>query len=230
MIKVFVYVEGQTEESFVNLILRPYFSQKDIYLTPIIATTKRIMSGGKFRGGITSYEKVKKDILGLLKDKSAHLVTTMIDYYGLPNDFPGIERSAKQDVKSRLHYLEKSFENDIDSTRFKAYFVKHEFEGLLFSKPEEIAIKLVKRSKAKDLQEIRNSFLTPEDINNNPNTAPSKRILQILPDYDKVSDGPIIADRIGLDTIRSQCKHFHDWMQSIEERFRPNENAENLSK
>ena len=99
----------------------------------------------------------------------------MIDYYGLPTDFPSLNHSLT-DTDSIIFYLEEAFENDIDSSKFKAFLVKHEFEGLLFSKPEEIAKKLIAKQKLKLLQKIRDDFASPEDINNDPNTAPSKRI------------------------------------------------------
>ena len=34
MKNVYIYCEGQTEESFVNTVLYPYFSKMDIYVTP----------------------------------------------------------------------------------------------------------------------------------------------------------------------------------------------------
>ncbi len=215
MLKILVLVEGQTEEKFVNDILCKHFLTKNIFLTPIISSTKRIKSGGKFRGEITSYNKVKQDILRLLNDSSSKLVTTMIDLYGLPNDFPGNNNLPSQSNQLLAH-LESAFEADINSNKFKAFLVKYEFEGLLFSNPDEIAKKLTNRSLAQKLWEIRNSFQTPEDINNNPQTAPSKRILNLFKDYNKVSDGTIIADRIGLPLLRKECKHFDEWITFIE--------------
>ena len=142
----------------------------------------------------------------------------MIDYYGLPSDFPGVKSAENTIPHSRIIYLEKAFEKDIRSDRFYAYFVRHEFEGLLFTDPEEIAKKILPREKASELQKIKKSFATPEDINNDPSTAPSKRIEKIFSDYDKVADGPVIAQRIGLDAIRKACPHFNDWIVYIESR------------
>ncbi len=210
MKKVLILVEGQTEKAFVDKILSQYFCNKNIILIPKIVTTKNVKFGKNFKGGIVSYQKAKNDILKLLKDTSADLVTTMFDYYGLPNDFPEIKN------KISISDLEQVFENDINSNKFKAFLVLHEFEGLLFSKPAKIAEVLIAENKTDELQQIRDSFSTPEDINNNPNTAPSKRILKILPDYDKVIDGSIIAGRIGLDIIRKECKHFDEWLVYIE--------------
>jgi hypothetical protein len=218
MKKVHILVEGSTEESFVNNVIKPYFEAKEILIKPIIVSTKRVKSGKKFKGGVTTYTHVKSDVLKLLGDTSADLVTTMIDYYGLPSDFPGIKSAENTKPHSRLNYIEKAFQNDIGSRKFYAFLVQHEFEGLLFTNPEEIARKILPRGKEKELKKIRDQFPSPEHINNNPSTAPSKRIANIFPDYDKVADGPIIAQRIGLDAIRKECTHFNDWIVYIESR------------
>jgi len=219
MKKVHILVEGQTEESFVNTIIKPYFEAKGITVNPVIISTKRIKAGNKFKGGITKYSKVRSEVLNLIGDSTADLVTTMIDYYGLPLDFPGVKSAENTKPYSRIIYIEKAFEDDIKSRKFYAYLVRHEFEGLLFTNPEEIAKKILPRKKASELQKIKQNFPTPEDINNNPSTAPSKRIEKIFPDYDKVADGPVIAQRIGLDAIRRECPHFNDWIEYIEKKF-----------
>ncbi len=65
------------------------------------------------------------------------------------------------------------------------------------------------------LQAIRDQFPTPEDINNSPNTAPSKRILKIFPYYKKVLDGSVVAKAVGLDKIRQECHHFDSWVTRL---------------
>ena len=65
-------------------------------------------------------------------------------------------------------------------------------------------------------QRVRDKVETPEHINNNPHTAPSKRILQIHPQYNKVLDGYNIANNIGLQAIRQECKHFDSWVRQLE--------------
>jgi hypothetical protein len=67
----------------------PLISPRGLVLHPVLAKTKRTLSGAAFKGGITSYVQVRRDIIGLLRDSSAIRVTTMIDYYGLPDDFTG---------------------------------------------------------------------------------------------------------------------------------------------
>lgn len=55
MIRVNVFVEGQTEETFVRELLYGYFQDKNIYLNPILVRTS---TTGK--GGVVSYAKIIK--------------------------------------------------------------------------------------------------------------------------------------------------------------------------
>ncbi|MCB1953924.1 MAG: DUF4276 family protein, partial [Rhodocyclaceae bacterium] len=57
---------------------------------------------------------------------------------------------------------------------------------------------------------------SPEDINDSPHTAPSKRILATMAGYQKTFHGPLIACDIGLDAMRRECPHFAGWLQKIE--------------
>ncbi len=66
------------------------------------------------------------------------------------------------------------------------------------------------------LERIRGKFSTPEDIDDSPDTAPSKRIEALLPRYRKRIDGPLLAQTIGLETIRLECPRFREWMQRLE--------------
>jgi len=70
----------------------------------------------------------------------------------------------------------------VDNIRLIPYIQMYEFEALLYSEvstlDETMQIYSFK-SKLNELNDIINSFLTPEEINNNPNTAPSKRLLNL---------------------------------------------------
>ena len=90
----------------------------------------------------------------------------------------------------------------------------HEFEALLFTEPAAFEAIMNKRDVAA-IAQIRASFSTPEDINSDPEAAPSKRILQIKPDYRKVTQGIEIAEKIGIDKMLATCPHFADWIEQI---------------
>ena len=209
MSRVLVFVEGQTEETFVRDLLVPYFSRLGIYLTPILAQT----SPGH-KGGIVSYGKVKHQLTRLCRQDQGAYVTTMMDYYGLPNDFPGLDGHVP-DAHEQVMRLEQALQQDIDAPNFIPNLMLHEFEALLFSAPEKIAEWLDDQALLAPMAAIRAAFATPEHINNSPQTAPSKRILTLVPNYKKTVDGPLIAEDIGLDAIRAQCPHFNNWIERL---------------
>jgi hypothetical protein len=216
MKRVLVLVEGQTEERFMKDVLCPHLWGREIDVTPKIATTKRVKRGPDFKGGITDYQKVENDVRRLLSDTDAAAVTTFIDYYGLPSDFPGMASRPSGNPIPRAVHVETTWASRIAHERFHPYLMVHEFEALLFSKPEELGTALHRPALGRDLAQIRASFSTPEEINDNPETAPSRRIIKSSPAYQKAVHGPTVAKRIGLQVIREQCAHFNAWLDWLE--------------
>lgn len=212
MSKVLVLVEGQTEEMFVKRILYNYFSERGIYLVPKLITTKVVKGGSDHKGGGSSYKIIKKNLRALFKDTSADTVTTMFDFYGLPANFPAWDTEG--DCYDQVIDAERVFGEDVNEPRFVPYLQLHEFEALLFSDPNVIASTLNVRLQA--IQDIRDAYSTPEEINNSPETSPSKRLLKLSPSYGKEHFGSIIAARIGLDTFINECPHFGEWVAKIE--------------
>lgn len=218
MKKVLIYVEGQTEERFVKNLLQGHLEARGVCPIPVLARTKVVKSGGHFKGGVPPFEKVRRELLRLLGDTSAAAVTTMLDYYGLPKDFPGRAQPEGSTCYEQVEFVERKLEENIGHSKFIANLTLHEYEGLLFSSPSDIARTLMGKS---DLQErldrVRNSFRTPEEINDNPQTAPHRRIEEICPAYDKPFHGPLIAERIGLERVRKECPHFDQWLKEMEQ-------------
>ncbi len=218
MNKVFISVEGQTEETFVNEILAPYFAPRNLYLTPVLLKTRRMPNAPDFRGGILTYNRTKKELQRLLGDSSITAVTTMYDFYGLPNNYPGLD-TLPRDVSTDeiVQHLEQSFSNDIGDPRFHPYFQLHEFEAFLFVDPEKTNDLLF--GDDSELQELRNicsRFSSPEEIDDGVNSAPSKRIERIYPRYQKVLEGPLVVQGVGLEKIRAVCSHFDKWLSWLE--------------
>jgi hypothetical protein len=212
--KVFILVEGQTEESFIKNVLSE-FMPPGLFLQPVVVATKRVNSGGKFKGGVPSYPKVRGDVMRLLKDSSATMVTTMLDYYALPPSFPGRDQPLGATAEKRVSLLEGAWKEDISNKRFRAYLSLHEFEALLFSDPQAIADGFAKPELISQLSSIRASFATPEEINDRPETAPSARLKTLYPRYSKPYFGTLIARRIGLDIMTGQCPHFARWVEFL---------------
>ena len=66
------------------------------------------------------------------------------------------------------------------------------------------------------IQEIRDRFSSPEEIDDSPERAPSKRIERLDSSYRKRYDGMLLAHKIGLDVMRAECPHFNEWIRRLE--------------
>ncbi len=222
--KVLILVEGQSEETFVKEVLAPHLSDFGVEAVPTLVIHKFVKRGSaNLKGGIFDYEVVKRHLYRLLQDSKVKLVTTMIDFYGLPDNFPGQKDLPIASSYSQVEHLEKAFEQDIgyQSQRFSAYLQLHEFEAMLFVAPDKMAQVFpgsdsIRQIAAVKLADIKKAFGSPEEINNNKQTAPSKRILSLFLGYEKPLYGTLIALDIGLDLIRSECSHFNQWLTKLE--------------
>jgi hypothetical protein len=147
----------------------------------------------------------------------------MLDYYGLGAGYPATVPPGTTGIAS-VKILEDAIQADIISTipelrpdqRLIPYLQLHEFEGLLFSDPPAFATGIGQGHLGTAFQMIRDEFLTPEDINNDPATAPSKRVLTTYPKYRKVLHGKTGAAAVGIDRMRRECPHFRSWLERIE--------------
>jgi len=214
--RVLIYVEGRTEERFVRQLLSPYLVVGGVFPIATVAVTKRISAGPDFKGGITSYRQVRQDILDLLGDPSVAMVTTMIDYYGLPSSFPGMDSLPEGTCYERVAHLEEEFKKDVAHPRFRPYLQLHEFEAMVFADPAEAARAFPGAEKEAELVSIRSQFDSPEEIDDGQTTAPSKRLQALFPEYQKAFHGPLITSRTGLAKIRSECEHFSQWLTLLE--------------
>ncbi|MEI7990058.1 MAG: DUF4276 family protein [Chloroflexota bacterium] len=216
MNRVLVSVEGQTEETFVREILTRHLWNLNVDLIPVVVSTKIFKQGKKFKGGLSTYVKVRNDVHRLLKDTSACAVTTMYDLFKLPTDFPGYATRPIGDCFVKAAYLETEFQRDVSHSHFKPYLQLHEFEALLFVNPEITVKRFTEVNKLSELLDIRNKFNSPEEINDGETTSPSKRILRLFPYYEKPLYGVLVAIDVGLENIRAECAHFNAWLTWLE--------------
>lgn len=212
MKRLFIVVEGQTEEAFVKELMAPYFIQNGIYdVRPVIIQTSK-----GHKGGFVNYEHLKNDILRLLKSQGQDVVvTTFVDFFRCP-ELPNqkdIDEALPSHIK-RVEEMEKSISDDINDWRFIPYIQLHEFEALLFSAVNGFEI-YFEDQVSNEIQGIIDSFDNPEEINSSPETAPSKRLIRIIPYYDKVIYGNIVALEIGLPTILARCPRFRGWIDCL---------------
>ena len=214
MKRVYIVVEGQTEQEFVNSVISPYLQNFGILnVTPILIRTSR--TG---RGGMVSYSHLANTIKPLLmSEKNDYIVTTFIDFFRLPNDMPHYEDSMKKpDKMEQIKSLEGAINEAIDDRRFFSYIQLHEFEALLFSSNKGFEY-YFSEELAEKTASIISSYDNPEDINTSPKGAPSKR-LAIKSDYNKVLEGNLIALEIGIKSILEKCPRFAEWINNIVEK------------
>lgn len=63
---------------------------------------------------------------------------------------------------------------------------------------------------------IAAAYENPEHVDDSPATAPSKRIQALCAGYDKVGEGLLAPEAIGLDRLRGACPHFGNWLTQLE--------------
>ncbi|BCW97024.1 MAG: DUF4276 family protein [Fimbriimonadales bacterium] len=217
MKKILLSVEGQTEEEFVLGVLRPHF-EPECYLQPVVLKTSRSPHGQAHKGGVSTYSRIREDVRRLCHDTSAVVVSTMYDFYGLPKDFPGLQRIQPQwSSLQKVEFLESEFKQDIGDARFIPYLSLHEFEALLFSDREQLVSFLKQQGVRKgEVDTLKAVASPPEDIDSE--RPPSKRIQSVFAGYQKVLHGILIAQRIGIETMLQQCPHFRQWVDSLQRR------------
>jgi hypothetical protein len=216
--RALILVEGQTEERFVKDVLAPAFWEHDLFFSATLLVTKRVKQGPNFKGGVTNFARFRNDAQRLLNSAGDALVTTLLDYYRLPTDFPGMAtRPANGTPSQRVEHVETEVAVSFGSpANLLPFLALHEFEAWLFSSPSELPRVMTEGHKEPDFAAIRQAVATPEEIDECPAYAPSKRIEALFPAYKKTLHGPTTAGRIGLERIRAECPHFHQWMGRLE--------------
>lgn len=219
MKRLYIVVEGQTEQEFVNSLIAPYLQRFNIYdVTPIMIRTSK--TG---RGGFVNYLHLKNDVMKLLhsSSKSDFIVTTFVDFFRIP-EVPHRERwTSKVSHLEQALEMEKCISDDISDCRFIPYIQLHEFEALLFSSNKGFEAYFTK-NEAIETQKIIEFFNNPEDINSSPDGAPSKRLLSIKTEYNKVIEGNLIALEIGINELLAKCPKFNLWINQLIEACRDN--------
>ena len=213
MKRLYIVVEGQSEQEFVKSTLSPYLNGKGIFsVSPILIKTSK-----HGRGGHVNATHLANTINGLLKETqdTQIIVTTFIDLFRIPTNMPGYDNAQLlSNSIAQVEYLEGCLAEAIGDRRFYPYIQRHEFEALVFSSNIGFE-KYFTEDQASRTEVIVNGFNNPEDINSSPESSPSKRILAIVPDYDKVLFGNLLALEIGIDVIFSRCPRFAMWVSEL---------------
>lgn len=220
IIRLHVTTEGQTEQAFVKKLLAPHLADFNIFVDGrCVLTSKDKKAAKEYRGGLVNYPKARADIIDWMKEDGATecRFTTMFDLYALPDDFPGYAEAQKvDDPYAKIKALEQVFADDIDDRRFLPYIQLHEFETLILAEPQKLDWEYLEHKIPIRKLLTMVGKKNPELINDGPTTAPSRRILAEIPEYDKVTAGVEVVSQIGLATLRVKCSHFNDWLTSLE--------------
>ncbi len=224
--RLLVHVEGDTEDTFVRELVAPHlvalgFERVDCRLLGNARARSR-------RGGIRSWPSVASDIVQKLREDPGLHATTLVDYYGLPaggaTGWPNRDRAPSLPHAERAAIVEAGMENVVNGAfarssrqlRFTGGVLLHEFEALLFSDCDAFAAGIGLPRVAAAMQRASASFGTPEEIDDSPVTAPSKRIRALIPGYQKPVMGNVGALSIGLGPMRARCPHFNGWLERLE--------------
>lgn len=163
--------------------------------------------------GNVTRDRTARELANLLHSFGA--VTSFVDFYGFRGkaDFTvdRLERVVEESVGRRIGWRR-------DASRVITYVQRHEFEGLLFADVDGFlnAGLAVDEACLSRLHAVRRGFPTPEDINDDSATTPSKRILALVSDYRKRLHGPLVAENVGLSAMHSECRRFGDWLDRLE--------------
>lgn len=217
---IYIICEGQTEEEFVNGILRPYFNSHQIYdVRPILMSTSK-----GHKGGDVKYDRLKFNIDKLLKRESDILVTTFIDYFRLKTDFPNFEVAQRiQNKVLKVDFLEQALADAINNPRFIPYIQLHEFEGLLFASKDGFEfLPDLKQANLNSLLLAVEEKENPEELNDGELTAPSKRLEQLIPGFDKNKPfyGGLIAEINTINAVLDRCLRFKAWVVTLIEKVK----------
>ncbi len=217
-IEVIAIVEGRTEQIFIESLLTPYLANRKIF----ICATQVSKPGQK--GGDVRFERVKNDLALHLRQRSDTYVTTFVDYYGI-KAWPGIDRVAPNATPKQIAAcVNQATKTEVDALfsaqqsarRFIPYMAIHEFEALLFSDSAVLATEL--GIAENEVTDVLAEFGEPEAINNNAQTAPSKRLDHWSKNgrFAKTSAGIALAKVIGIAKMREKCPLFNNWIARFE--------------
>lgn len=222
---IHVLCEGQTEQGFVEAVLKPYLLGKDIVVKSILVTTNKKKNA---QGGLVTYLHAYNDLSTMLRlnadgEYERHIFTTMFDLYALPDDFPEYAKCHSIVNKyERVKSFEKAFSKAINSDRFVPYIQLHEFEALVFCGLD--SLKLMYKESAGNIDKLKEDLAkigNPELVNDHPQTAPSKRIIKAIEGdkkhyhYDKPKAGKFVTEQVGIDALREMCAHFNEWIEKL---------------
>ena len=219
--RLIVYVEGVSEETFVKRSLRTHLQTHGWRNVEAIGVATSLDPGGQ-RGGLTNWPAVEADLRQLFKDHPGadYRFTTLWDFYRTPDRFPGIitARGAPSGT-DRGAVVEGALAAHFNEPRFIPYIQMYEFEALVLAALAALKPLYPVHAVALDaLSAACQAIGDFETINDGPDTHPAKRIADALPGFlsRKEDDGPIAIRETGLAELRTWCPRFNRWLSQLE--------------
>jgi hypothetical protein len=218
MKRLFIYVEGMTEEIFVERILWHYLINHGVRVERPLAAKKDFDPAGP-RGGFTNWPAMEADMRDWFADHpdsetTEARFTTLLDLYALPAEVPGYPGLRAATTEAHVVAIEAAIQAQLAEPRFYPYLQRHESEALLLAHPASLAAIFPGSAPALATLEAAIAGQNPEDINHGRDTHPAARIGMAIPDYDelKASHAFWVAADVGLERMRNRCPRFHSWL------------------
>jgi hypothetical protein len=223
MSEIYAVVEGLGEKLFGEQVLAVHLGNLGIAF--------RATQAGKpgQKSAAAPWEKIRRDVLKFLrmnKPGRPVYVTTMYDYFRMPLDWPGRQEASARPWHERGAVVEAALAKDVKEamgdgfieSRFIPYVQVHELEALILAQPETLKQEFPDREAEVDQLVAEIGDAEPESVNDGPVTAPGKRIIARIPEYDgrKALAAANTLNLIPLDTLRQKCQHFNQWLERLE--------------
>lgn len=212
MKRLYILVEGDTEELFVKRLMGPYFTGR-LWIQAIN------QQGGFNR----KYAPLHKTLKSLLHSSDGNRVTTLVDYYAFPTDAPGMGTRPNSNSLEKVLHVQREWKAHYAAQHwFEPFLALHELEAWVFAAPEVLPKRLGEMDRERDMANLVRSANGPEGINDSPQTSPSHRLVGLfpgtgtMPAYNKKIDGLAVLEEIGIDHIRQKCPHFNSWIKGLE--------------
>ncbi|MCQ2256419.1 MAG: DUF4276 family protein [Bacteroidaceae bacterium] len=205
-------VEGDCEVDFVNNKLLPYlYSLPKVIERGWVFNAQKITTNRKknIKGGNVGFEYLRNEV-NRVSAQSNPWITTFLDFFRLPNDFPGFSADA-----CNIELIEKAMAYELNVPFFIPYIQKYEYETLLFVDVDAFSSVVDEESQLQCIADTIQSYSNAEEINGGLETAPSKRLNHIF-GYEKVHDSHLIMENLTIEQICTHCPRFKNWLKHIE--------------
>lgn len=186
-------------------------------MTPVVVTTSATPTGAHHGGG--HWKHYHTQLQDLLKASHWHRVGLLLDYYQYPKGAPEREEATSSESlgsTGRQATLMAALRAEYPDPRFRPLVVLHEIEALVLAAIDAgQGDGLLPRQGLAELRQAITRAHCPEQVNDGPSTAPSKRLEAADPGYMKTVTGPLLVSEAGLPAVLERCPTFKDWWDDL---------------